>query len=76
MNWLERDIKEIKRLIVLVVGLTVVIIGAFLMFLPGPGIPTIFFGIVILAAEFLWARHLLKRIKKEVKKSGKWFKRI
>ena len=76
MGWLERDIRTIKKLIVLVIGLTVMIMGIMLLFLPGPGIPIIFLGIVILAAEFLWARYLLKRIRKEFRKSKKLFKKL
>ena len=32
---------------------------------PGPGWLTIFLGLSLLAAEFVWARRLMNRIKKE-----------
>lgn len=73
---LKKDICRIRKLIIFVFGFTLVIFGMILLFIPGPGIPVIFFGFVVLAAEFLWARHLLRGIKKEVRKSRKWFKKI
>ena len=35
------------------------------MITPGPGWLTIFLGLGLLAAEFVWARRLMDRIKKE-----------
>lgn len=32
---------------------------------PGPGWVTIFLGLSLLAAEFVWARRLMNRIKRE-----------
>jgi len=57
------NIKQIKRLFILVIGLTIFIIGLALLFLPGPGILIIIVGLIILAVEFIWARKMLKRIK-------------
>jgi hypothetical protein len=34
------------------------------MVLPGPGIPLLIVGLVILATEFAWAESLLRRVKK------------
>lgn len=52
-----------KRLIKIVVGFTVLAVGGALLVLPGPGIPIVIAGLAILsAAEFVWARRLLKRI--------------
>jgi len=36
---------------------------------PGPGIAAILLGLGLLAAEFVWARRLMGRIKHE---GGKW----
>ncbi len=33
--------------------------------LPGPGIVTVLFGLALLGTEFVWARILMKRFKKE-----------
>jgi len=55
--------REALRIVILVVGLTVVLIGIALLVLPGPGIITIFLGLTILAIEFAWARRWLKWLK-------------
>jgi len=47
------------RMVVLVVGLTVVSVGVALLVLPGPAFIVIPIGLGILATEFAWARHLL-----------------
>lgn len=44
-------------------GLALVILGLFLLVLPGPGILTIAGGLAILATEFTWARTLLDWMK-------------
>jgi len=58
-------IKKVKRVFVVIVGLTVLITGFLLLVLPGPGILIIILGLVILAAEFVWAKRLLKKIRKK-----------
>jgi tellurite resistance protein TerC len=55
------------RLIVIVVGGSVLLIGIAMMVLPGPATVMIPIGLAILATEFVWARRLLRRIAKEVK---------
>jgi uncharacterized protein (TIGR02611 family) len=44
-----------------VFGGTVLLLGVVMLAAPGPGLLTIFAGLTILAAEFAWARRLLKR---------------
>lgn len=55
--------KHLKKLIVLIVGLTIVMIGVALLVLPGPGLVTIVLGLGILSLEFVWAKHLFKKAK-------------
>lgn len=55
------------RLIVIVVGGSVLLIGIAMMVLPGPAMIMIPIGLAILATEFVWARRLLRRIAREVK---------
>ena len=50
-----------KRLILIVVGSTLLLLGTALLVLPGPGIPTIVLALTILATEFVWAQRLLRR---------------
>ena len=56
-------LRHARRLIVLVVGLTVVAIGAAMIVLPGPAVVVIPLGLAILASEFVWARRLLDNLK-------------
>ncbi|MBI4847953.1 MAG: PGPGW domain-containing protein [Nitrospirae bacterium] len=56
-------LQQTKRLIRIVVGFTVLAIGIIMIALPGPAIVVIPVGLGILATEFVWARHLLKRFK-------------
>ena len=56
-------LRHARRVIVLVVGLTVMAIGAALIVLPGPAFLVIPVGLAILATEFVWARRLLDNIK-------------
>jgi hypothetical protein len=55
--------KHVKRLIVLVIGGTVVLAGIVMLVIPGPGLVVIPIGLGILAIEFAWARRLLRKFK-------------
>ena len=52
--------KRIKRILVAVVGGTVLAVGFALIVLPGPAFLVIPAGLAILAVEFAWARHWLR----------------
>jgi uncharacterized protein (TIGR02611 family) len=54
-----------KRIVVTVVGFTVLLVGLTMLVLPGPAFIVIPFGLGILGLEFAWARLWLKRIKKK-----------
>lgn len=56
-------LKQAKRLIILLIGGTVILIGLVMLLLPGPAFIVIPTGLGILATEFVWARHLLHKIK-------------
>jgi len=56
-------LRHARRLIVLVVGLTVLAIGVAMIVLPGPAFVVIPVGLAILATEFVWARRLLDNLK-------------
>ena len=58
-----------KKVIVALLGGTVLLVGMALLVLPGPGLPIIAVGIAILATEFLWARRALKNAKEAVAKA-------
>lgn len=63
-------IKLARKIIVLVVGVTVLLIGLAMIVLPGPAIVVIPVGLAILGTEFLWARRLLRLVKAEGAKLG------
>ncbi len=54
----------------LVVGLILAIPGV-----PGPGIPLIIFGLVILADHFEWARRLLDWVKRKAERARERLRR-
>lgn len=56
-------LRHIRKIVVLVFGGTVLLIGIVLIFLPGPSFIVIPTGLAILAVEFSWARTLLKKAK-------------
>ncbi|MBI4391169.1 MAG: PGPGW domain-containing protein [candidate division NC10 bacterium] len=58
-------LKQARRLIVAVVGGSILLIGLALLVLPGPAFLVIPLGLAILATEFVWARRLLRRVKRE-----------
>ena len=59
-------LKEAKRLIVAVVGFTMLLAGVAMIVLPGPAFIVIPLGLAILATEFVWARNLLKKVKETI----------
>ena len=60
--------KQARRIVILIVGSTILLGGIVMIFLPGPAILVIPLGLSILAIEFAWARLWLRRVKKTIKK--------
>jgi tellurite resistance protein TerC len=56
-------IRRLKLIITTVVGFTVIALGAAMLVLPGPGLVVIGLGLLILSAEFVWAKRALDRMK-------------
>lgn len=59
-----------KRMIILVVGMTVLLVGIALIVLPGPAFVVIPIGLAILATEFAWARHCLRILRESAEKGA------
>lgn len=55
--------RNVKRVVRTVFGFTLLAIGVVMLVTPGPGWVVIFAGLAVLAAEYLWARRLLDRLK-------------
>jgi uncharacterized membrane protein YbaN (DUF454 family) len=59
----------VRKLIVMVIGFTLIAIGGVLIILPGPfTLPFVIGGLFILAIEFTWARSLLAKAQESAKK--------
>ena len=54
---------QMKKLVVLVIGGSVLLAGVIMIVTPGPAVIVIPAGLAILAIEFGWARRLLQRAK-------------
>lgn len=65
VGWLHLTLRQARKLVILVVGSTVLVFGLILTVTPGPAFVVIPIGLAILATEFVWARQLLNRIKHE-----------
>lgn len=55
-----------RRIAVLTVGSTVVLLGIVMLVTPGPGLLVIPLGLAILGAEFAWARLWLRRVRESI----------
>jgi hypothetical protein len=55
------SLRQVRKVIVAVVGSTVLLLGLAMVVLPGPAIVVIPLGLAILATEFVWARRWLQR---------------
>lgn len=64
---LELTYKFVRRIVIFIVGVSVVLIGIVMFVTPGPAIIVIPAGLAILGLEFAWARHWLKLMKEKTK---------
>lgn len=68
MKWYRRWVRRlglenrprVRKLIVAVIGTTILLFGFALVVLPGPAVVVIPLGLAILATEFAWARRLIR----------------
>lgn len=54
-------LRAVRRIVVGVVGATILAVGVALLVLPGPAFLVIPIGLAVLALEFEWARRWLRR---------------
>lgn len=64
----DAGIRALRRVVVAIVGATVVLVGLALLVLPGPAFIVLPLGLGILAIEFEWARRALRRAREVVEK--------
>jgi uncharacterized protein (TIGR02611 family) len=60
-----RTVEQVRRIFLILAGFTLLLLGIIMIFTPGPGTPVILMGLGLLAAEFVWARRIVDRIKRE-----------
>tara|TARA_B100000035_G_scaffold132964_1_gene113033 strand:+ start:10 stop:252 length:243 start_codon:yes stop_codon:yes gene_type:complete len=72
----EKIYKQIRKLAIFLIGMTVVLIGCILFFTPGPAVVVIPIGLAILATEFIWAKRLLKKFKEKTLSFSKSAKNV
>jgi uncharacterized protein (TIGR02611 family) len=60
-----RTVEQVRRVFLIIAGFTLLLAGGVMLVTPGPGMLVIFLGLGLLAAEFVWARRLMERIKHE-----------
>lgn len=61
--YLDHAPKPVRRVIIGVIGGTILLIGIVMIVLPGPAIVVIPLGLAILATEYIWARRWLKKVR-------------
>jgi tellurite resistance protein TerC len=61
-GWIP-NLKFLKRIVIAIVGFTVLLLGVVMIVLPGPAFIIIPLGLAILATEFVWAQRLLTKAK-------------
>lgn len=66
-----KSFKQIKRIVIGIVGASVLIVGIMMIVLPGPAFIVIPLGLSILATEFLWARNILNKFKQKFEELAK-----
>ncbi|MCX5759141.1 MAG: PGPGW domain-containing protein [Candidatus Hydrogenedentes bacterium] len=66
-------LRKARKLVILIMGASVILVGIIMLVTPGPGTVVIPAGLAILATEFLWARRLLNHIKKKAVDTVKSF---
>ncbi len=59
-----------RRIVIGVVGTTVLLIGVIMLVTPGPAFIVIPVGLAILAVEFVWAKRWLAKIREMISRRG------
>lgn len=63
-------LRHMRRIVVSIIGVSVILVGIAMTVLPGPAFIVIPLGLGILATEFIWARRLLDRVKEAAEKGA------
>jgi len=71
MAFFLKSLKQVKKVIIAVVGITVLAIGLAMIVLPGPAFIVIPVALGILSTEFVWAKYLIKKVRSKIPKKSK-----
>jgi len=63
-----KTLEQVRRVVMIVAGFTILVAGIAMVVLPGPAVVVIPIGLAILAIEFIWARKLLGMLKERIKR--------
>jgi uncharacterized protein (TIGR02611 family) len=65
------SLKQLKKIIIGIIGGTIVLIGLVMIVLPGPAFIVIPLGLSILATEFIWAKKMIDKFKEQFERLKK-----
>jgi uncharacterized protein (TIGR02611 family) len=63
---IEITYKLARRIVIFVVGVTVLVVGIIMLVTPGPALVVIPMGLAILGMEFAWARYWLHKLRRSI----------
>lgn len=67
----EVSYKLARRIVIAVIGGTILLGGVIMLVTPGPGVAIILLGLAILAIEFTWAKLWLDKVRHSVTPEGR-----
>lgn len=67
---MNKTTKQIRRIIVAIIGSTLLFIGMLMIVLPGPAFVIIPLALAVLATEFIWARKILRKVRESLRKKN------
>ena len=62
---------RLKKIVVTIIGFTILVLGIILIVFPGPAFIVIPIGLGILATEYVWAKNLFEKLKSRLHKNSK-----
>jgi len=72
--------RHARKVVVIVIGATLLLLGLAMLVLPGPGLVVVYLGFAVLASEFVWAQRWLRQIKQKMEplatKPTGWWRRL
>ena len=73
-GWFDNTYHAARRVVIAVIGGTVVLIGLVMLVTPGPAFLVILGGLGILGLEFAWARRWIKKVDRGAKGFWSWLR--